>query len=136
MAQSVANVDYATGSQGTSPDAANTHAMAGRKPNSQQNESCQQAYSGTMRQLGNDVNNGNIPKALHTIQDATAPGHAGYQPYTGLLNLSLSHLWSDAKPGLGPINQAIQNTEQFMTDYWNDPNNVNPANSLPQNPCH
>jgi RHS repeat-associated protein len=134
MAQMVGNVDF-DGNQGTTPDAAHTHAMAGRKPNSQQNETCQQAYSGTMQQIRNDITDGNIPQALHTIEDATAPAHRGYQPYNGLLHLSLFHLSSDANPGWGPINEAIQNTEQFMKDYWNDPNNVNPANSLPQNPC-
>jgi len=132
MAKAVANVDF--GSQGTDPDSAHTHAMAGRKPNGQ-HESCQAAYSGTQQQLLNDVADSNIPKALHTIQDATAPAHRGYQPWNGMPP-SLSHMWSDANPGWGPVNEAIHSTEQLMNDYWHDPNNVNPAHSLPQNPCH
>jgi hypothetical protein len=34
------------------------------------------------------------------------------------------------------VTEASQHTEPFTTDYWNDPDNVNPANSFPQNPCH
>jgi RHS repeat-associated protein len=81
MARKVADVDFRKGSFGPDPASANTHAMSGRKNDQQQ--SCNQANESTKQQLADDLRDDDIPKLLHTIQDATAPGHAGYQPWHG-----------------------------------------------------
>ncbi|MGA9672438.1 MAG: RHS repeat-associated core domain-containing protein [Terracidiphilus sp.] len=131
-AQTVANVDFENGSQGKDSNSAHKHSMAGRKSNGN-SETCQQAYAGTQQQILNDLANGRADEAMHALQDATAPGHRGYQAWTGL---SLSHMLGDAYPPQADIDEAINNTELFLSEYWNSPDNVNPADFLPQNPCN
>lgn len=133
-AQAVANVDFEPGSQGKDSNSTHKHSMAGRKPNGKP-ETCQQAYAGTQQQIADDAANGRADEAMHALQDATAPGHRGYQLWNGMPP-SFSHMVGDADPPEEDIDQAIQNTEQFLAEYWNNPDSVNPSDFLPQNPCN
>src|SRR5207253_6222319 len=80
LANQVCDVDK--GTQGPDLESAHTHAMSGRKDGGRQ-ESCQHAYEGTKRQIERDIDSGVLAKALHTIEDATATAHRGYQPWIG-----------------------------------------------------
>jgi len=134
IAQAVGAVDFRRGTQGPDAVAANTHAMSGRKDNGNP-QTCQQAYQATQNQISQDVSSGDLGKALHTIQDATAPGHAGYQPWNGGLP-GPGHIAGDLLllPSSPPIQAAIQNSTMFLQDYLTG-KSINPANYLPQNPC-
>jgi hypothetical protein len=100
LADLVADVDFRPGSQESDAEAANGHSMAGRKPNGNQQTSCQ-AYQGTLKELARAVDSGDIPKALHIVQDAQSPSHE-FQPwYGGVTSLhwpGLFHLVSDFSP--------------------------------------
>ncbi len=66
--------DFAPNSQDTDAFDANTHAMAGRKPN-RKYQTCEQALQGTIDRLKDSIRAGTLRPALHTIADAQAEGH-------------------------------------------------------------
>jgi RHS repeat-associated protein len=83
LAARTAGVDI--GSQDPGAAMANMHAMSGRKPNGKM-QNCSQAYNGAQKQFESDLQSSSmegLAKALHMIQDATAPAHAGFQPWNG-----------------------------------------------------
>ena len=141
FSQQVAAVDRRGGSQGTDADAANTHAMggmtAGRKPHRQ---TCGEAYQGTQDQLAQDVANGDLTKALHSIQDAYSPSHYGFQfwdgGYTSLHIPSLGHMYGDFFPPQSAIDAATDASVQFLRDILQNPNGpIDPRRYLPAHPC-
>jgi RHS repeat-associated protein len=141
LAKAVANVDFDPGTQGGGANAANAHAMAGRKDNGKQ-QTCQQAYQGSQNQLVQDTDSGKLAAALHMIQDATSPSHAGYQFWNGgNTPLHLPGPTHFAKetflgPYSEPIQTAIQNSTTYLQDLNSDSSALKyPSNKLPQNPC-
>ena len=45
-------------------------------------QTCEQAFQGAQPQLVDDIKSGDIPKALHTIEDSYGGGHKGFQLWT------------------------------------------------------
>lgn len=67
----------------TSAADANLHAMIGQKSDAQ---SCSEAYRSRLVSMQRELNSGRLSdfgRALHTIQDQFAPGHRGWQAWTG-----------------------------------------------------
>jgi RHS repeat-associated protein len=98
------------------PDAyhANTHAMRGRKPNGNP-QTCEQAFEGAQQQLIDDVNSGDIPKALHTIEDAYAAGHQGFQFWPGGIPDD-AHEAGDWNPSAADVAAATAAATAFLKD--------------------
>ena len=127
FSQQVAAVDTRPGSQGTDSDATNTHAMGGmttgRKPHRQ---SCSEAYQGTQDQIADDFRNGDLTKALHTIQDAYSPSHSGFQFWDGGWGWfhipSTGHMYGDFFPPQSAIDAATNASAQFLRDITQNPN--------------
>src|SRR5438034_5543787 len=142
MEQQVAAVDFRDGSQGTGANAANTHAMAGRKPNGNK-QNCDQASQGTQQQIIDDVNSGDLTKALHTIQDAYSPSHYGFQFWDGGWGWfhipSLGHIEGDFKPPQSAVDAATNASAQFLRDITQNPSGpfgpIDPSRYLPANAC-
>ncbi len=137
LANAVADVDYRPGSQGTDAASANTHAMSGRKPHRRLRwQRCDEAYQGTQDQIQQAMNSGDIPQALHTIQDAWSPSHQGYPRWYGIP--TPVHVWGDTFPPQFNVTQALINSTQFLEDlaaFRSGGPPLNPANYLPPNPC-
>ena len=135
MAAQVAAVDFRKGSFAADPADANTHAMSGRKNGRPQ--SCDDAFESTNQQLAEDLRTGDIAKLLHTIQDATAPGHRGFQPWGGGTWPGWTHFWGDApifKPFSLDLAEAAAATSNFIRDYRNG--SVRDLSQyLPPKPC-
>jgi RHS repeat-associated protein len=128
-------------SQNPDADHANTHAMRGRKQNGKgRPQKCQEAFEGAQQQLIDDINSGDIPKALHTIEDAYAGGHEGFQFWPGGLP-STSHAHGDWFPSDQAIAAATQAAAQFLYDLkfntdqlrWGHP--IDTTKYFPPNPC-
>ena len=120
LADQVADVDNRPGAQDADADAANGHAMAGRKPNGKEQTPCQ-AYHGALHELAHAVEWGDIPKALHIIQDAQSPSH-GYSIWRGGGPdhwPGAEHVLADRFPGNQAIDQATVNSETLLRDYRN-----------------
>lgn len=141
MAQQVAAVDRREGSQGTDANDTNTHAMSGmttgRKPH---NQTCGEASQGTQDQLVQDVNSGDLTKALHTIQDSYSPSHEHFQfwdgGYTWLHIPGLGHMYGDFKPPDSAVNAATDASTRFLKDMMERPNGpIDPSRYLSPNPC-
>jgi len=144
MAQQVAAVDTRPGSQGTDSDATNTHAMSGittgRKPHRQ---SCSEAYQATQDQIAQDVRNGDLTKALHTIQDPYSPSHYGFQFWDGGWGWfhipSAGHMYGDFFPPQSAIDGATNASAQFLRDITQNPSGpfgpIDPSRYLPANAC-
>ncbi len=141
FSQQVAAVDLRDGSQGTDADATNTHAMSGmttgRKPHAQ--SPCE-AYQGTVDQIAQDAKNGDLTKALHTIQDAYSPSHYGFQFWDGGWGWfhipSPGHMKGDFFPPQSAIDGATAASAQFLRDITENPNGpIDPRRYLPMNPC-
>ena len=118
MANQVCGEDL--GTQGADRDSADTHAMSPRKEDGRQ-ESCQHAYEGTKQQIGRDIDSGDLAKALHTIEDATATAHRGYQPWDGEYGpLHLpgpAHTILDNYPLSKDTHEGYENALKFLKDY-------------------
>lgn len=141
FSQQVAAVDLRDGSQGTDADATNTHAMSGmttgRKSHKQ--SPCE-AYQGTRDQIARDAANGDFTKALHTIQDAYSPSHAGFQFWNGGWGWfhipSIGHMYNDWVPPQSAIDSATNASAQFLKDITQDPlGPIDPSRYLPASPC-
>ncbi len=141
MAQQVAAVDRRDGSQGPDADAANTHAMSGmttgRKPHKQR---CDEAFQATQDQIIQDVNAGDLTKALHTIQDAYSPSHYPFKfwngGYTPLHIPGIGHMHGDWLPPDSAVEAATAASTQFLKDILQNPNGpIDPRRYLPVNPC-
>lgn len=123
------------------PDAghANTHAMSGRKPSGHP-QNCQEAFKGSQQQLADDLRSGDIPKALHTIEDSYASGHRGFQYWPGGLP-SWSHEKGDWFPSYDAVGEATHAAEQFLEDMHanitqlNQGSPIDTAKYFPSNPC-
>lgn len=48
-----------------------------------------------------------LAHALHALQDSTAEGHKGFPVYHGPWDIGVRHIWNDAFPKQGNINDAI-----------------------------
>jgi len=115
LAEDVAAADV--GTNGADYPDANGHAMSGRKNGKQQ--TCEEAYDSTLEQLRQDLKNGNIPKILHTLQDAMAPGHRGFQPWNGGGFLGWpgwSHMMGDLNPLADGFMDAVDVTRRFLRE--------------------
>jgi hypothetical protein len=85
--------------------------MAGRKDNGKgRPQTCGEAFEGAQQQLADDIKSGDSASALHTIEDAYAGGHRGFQFWPGGLP-SLSHERDDWNPS----NQAIADATSAAT---------------------
>ena len=85
LAKKVADVDNLPHSQDPDAKDANQHPMSGRKSNAKQ-QSCRQAFDANRDQFASDMQSDSmddLAKALHMIQDAWAPPHAGFPPWNG-----------------------------------------------------
>lgn len=144
LAQAVVDFDFLQGSQDTTPEAANGHAMAGKK------QSCQDAYAGAQRQIADSARAGSlkdIARALHIIQDAESESH-DFKSWNGGNSIgwptdplfdhvpSLGHMIRDAWPSSQGRLNALVNSQQFLRDLRENTSALNyPTNYLPQNPC-
>jgi RHS repeat-associated protein len=144
LANETAGVDRRNNpsNQGPGHDSANTHSMAGRKDNGNMQNKCE-AYQGTVDQLWQDLAEGDIAKALHTIEDSTSPTHIGFQPWNGGYTSKNLPGPSHALPELGPLTpteQALSDlgialAAQFLSDYLNGKMS-DPGSYLATHPCH
>jgi hypothetical protein len=97
--------------------------MAGRKPNGKF-QNCNQAYTGTQQQIRDDVNNGDIYGAAHTIEDSYSPTHFGYQPWNGGMFGThtpwhvpgLPHMWGEDRQG--PDSPDVQAATAATTAFF------------------
>ena len=133
----VADVDGRPGALGTDAATANSHGMAGRKPNGQM-QNCQQAYQGALKQLL-DAATGDLAKALHLIQDAYSPAHYPFKPwyggYTAFHLPSPLHGVQDLWLG-SAANAAVTASTMFLNDILQRSGNpIDPSKYLPPNPC-
>jgi RHS repeat-associated protein len=98
------------------PDAynSNTHAMSGRLPNGTP-QTCEEAFQGAQQQLIDDIVSGDIAKALHTIEDAFASGHEGFQYWPGGIP-SPEHEAGDWNPSLSSVTNATASAYMFLHD--------------------
>jgi hypothetical protein len=135
LARSVAGVDLLPGSQQDDAIHANMHSMSGRKANDHW-QSCEQAFTDAQNQFQDDLNSGSrqdLAKALHMIQDASAPAHAGFQPWYGLPP-SGQHMATDVWPGIIPLGSAFENSLRLLRDLRNK-SVGDPAQYFPSDPC-
>jgi RHS repeat-associated protein len=158
LAQAVVNVDNLTGSQEASADAANMHAMAGRKPNGNM-QSCTEGFRGSRDLLLKDVAQNDLDglsKALHIIQDSNSPSHMGWQPWDGGSTIyvptdaglpsvpfvehvpTVGHMIGDLFPGEANRSQALAMSTSLLREvvraaHGGDP--INPASYFSADPC-
>ena len=93
------------------------------------------SYHNTMNQLEQDRKNGDIAKFLHTIQDATAPGHEGFQPWNGGVWPGLPHFVGDNNPFSSNFLRALQVSRQFLRDQGTGDFSQTPARSESCDAC-
>jgi RHS repeat-associated protein len=109
--------DFAPNSQDTDAMDANTHAMAGRKPNGRY-QTCSEALAGTAARIGDSIAAGSLGPALHTVQDAQAEGHKFQEWHGGMP--SLSHIAHDAVPSSSTYETAFNNSVKLLKDVRNN----------------
>ena len=59
-----------------------------------------------------------LANALHAAQDCHASGHAGYQPYYGLLKLTRAHVLGDIRPGSAYF-AAVETSRNLISKFKN-----------------
>jgi hypothetical protein len=95
---------------------------------------------GAQKQLESDLRSGDTAAAMHTIEDAYASGHAGFQYWPGGLP-TLSHDYGDWFPSNQVVGNAASAATQFLLDMdanlnqLNSGNPVDTAKYFPPNPC-
>jgi RHS repeat-associated protein len=109
--------DFAPNSQDTDAFDANTHAMAGRKPNGKY-QTCEQALQGTIDRLKDSIRAGTLGPALHTIADAQAEGHR-FKPWEGGIP-GPAHEFHDEFPSTRAYLDALGNSVRFLRDAKNN----------------
>jgi RHS repeat-associated protein len=109
--------DFAPNSQDTDAFDANTHAMAGRKPNGKY-QTCEQALQGTIDRIKDSIKAGALGPALHTIADAQAEGHR-FKPWEGGIP-GPAHELHDEFPDTRAYLDALGNSVRFLRDAKNN----------------
>ena len=113
--------------------------MSGRKSNGKP-QSCDQAFQGAQQQLIDDINSGDTSKALHTIEDAYAAGHRGFQNWPGGIP-NEAHERGDWNPSLADVANAAAAATQFLSDLQSDRQSlgrgdpIDTAKYFPSRPC-
>jgi len=140
LAKQVADVDYRRDSQNADPAHANVHAMAGRK------QSCEQAYEGSGKAIADALASGDIPQAVHTVEDAYAHN---FRPWNGGRTYSapttvgpvtlehvpaLRHLIRDSIPFTPSYNRAEDAARRLLRDIRSG-SPINASSYLPSQVC-
>ena len=83
-------------------------------------ESPQEASNRMQKYIRDSLENGDVPAALHAIQDALASGHENFQPYTGRLrDLSFwDHFVPDWFPNPFREWEAYKQSRDLIEEYY------------------
>ncbi len=119
------------GTQGYDAADTNLHAMAGRKANGMQ-QTCQEAIQGATEEVAHSLGDGNLARAVHTVQDAATDSHKG-QPWPPPADFNwfgvvpdrgfglLAHVGRDLVPTIPDLMDMYLNTSRLLRDSTQSP---------------